>query len=236
MYESGPSGREAPLPPVTTRWDHPVATQGTFTSGLTLVPPFVHGMLQPKSQQGEEMPVLRAFDSEPHGADEPLMPWEAPITVAHDAPGASGPIVTAESGDTAPRDLDDWESGIDPHGGQAMPAYGDEESAEDAAFSPPPQLDDEGAVMPQPERADHTFPLDAFIIPPDTKRLPKGLEHAEQLHLEIAEALAKRLEAVAQRLRREGFAGLLQHQAGQEPIDTLIAGVLAGYLSNQTEG
>ena len=89
--------------------------------------------------------------------------------------------------------------------------------------------------MQQPERADQAFPLDAFIIPPDAKRLPKGLEHAEELHLEIAEALAKRLEAVAQRLRREGFAGLLHHDAAQEPIDTLLAGVLAGYLSSRTD-
>jgi hypothetical protein len=170
------------------------------------------------------------------------MPWEEPwvptAPASHDMSAATGPSVTAEvetDAGSAPRDLDAWESGIEGDGGQAVPAYGDEESAEDAAFSPPPQLDEEGAVIPQPERQDRSFPLDAFIIPPDAKRLPKGLEHAEELHLEIAEALAKRLEDVAQRLRREGFAGLLHHEPGQEPIDTLLAGVLAGYLSNRAD-
>ncbi len=168
--------------------------------------------------------------------DEPLMPWEEePGTQGGEAHAESGPHVTRESSETARHDLDDWESAIDPDGGHAAPAWGDQQEVEGDAFSPPPQLDDEGSVMPQAERADRSFPLDAFIIPPDSKRLPKGLEHAEELHLEIAEALAQRLEAVAQRLRREGFAGLLHHQPEQEPIDTLIAGVLAGYLSNRTD-
>ncbi|MEO5511703.1 MAG: hypothetical protein ABIS27_13815 [Longimicrobiales bacterium] len=135
----------------------------------------------------------------------------------------------------AHNELDNWESSADPNGGQVVPAWGDEQEVEEDAFSPPPQFNDEGGVMEQPERADHSFPMDAFIIPPDTKRLPKGLEHAEELHLEIAEALAKRLESVAQRLRREGFAGLLHHDENAEPIDTLIAGVLAGYLSTRTD-
>jgi hypothetical protein len=197
------------------------------------------------------MPVLRSFDSQPladspievvpqmtRQPDEPLMPWEEPLmngngTHPSHEHGAPGPAITAES-ESSGSGLEEWESGLE-DGGQVVPAYGDEESAEDAAFSPPPQFDDEGAVMPQPERADKSFPLDAFIIPPDTKRLPKGLEHAEELHLEIAEELAKRLEAVAQRLRREGFAGLLHHEPGHEPIDTLLAGVLAGYLANRAD-
>jgi hypothetical protein len=192
-----------------------------------------------------ELELLDEVADEPPAEVAPVteaveaMPWEmseSDTESAHGHADLSGPLVTAEAGESAPRDLDDWEDGVDPEGGQAVPAYGDEESVEEAAFSPPPQLDEEGAVLPEPERADRSFPLDAFIIPPDTKRLPKGLEHAEELHLEVAEALAKRLESVAQRLRREGFAGLLHLEPGQEPIDTLIAGVLAGYLSNQAEG
>jgi hypothetical protein len=178
----------------------------------------------------------------PEPAEE-LMPWEEPwipteTPVSHEISAAAGPAVTAEVGSRMngdDNDLDAWESGIEGDAGQVVPAYGDAESAGDAAFSPPPQLNEEGAVIPQPERDDRSFPLDAFIIPPDAKRLPKGLEHAEELHLEIAEALAKRLEAVAQRLRREGFAGLLHHETGQEPIDTLLAGVLAGYLSSRAD-
>lgn len=214
-------------------------------------PPYVPGA--PREQPAEPMPVVRSFDSAPveemivqempePPAAQPPMPWETPLSNSEEFSGSpdsaipSGPLVTAETGETAPRDLDDWEEGIDPEGGQAVPAYGDEESVEDAAFSSPPQVDEEGVVIGEPERADRLFPLDAFFIPPDTKRLPKGLEHAEVLHLEVAEALAKRLESVAQRLRREGFAGLLHVEPGQEPIDTLIAGVLAGYLSNQAEG
>src|SRR4051812_6959388 len=61
MNESGPLGREAPLPPVTTRWGSPVAAPETYAP--TLVPPFVPGA--PIVQPAAPMPVLRTFDSAP---------------------------------------------------------------------------------------------------------------------------------------------------------------------------
>jgi hypothetical protein len=110
------------------------------------------------------------------------------------------------------------------------------------AFAPPPHLDDEGSMIPDeipesPESiaADQSFPLDAFIIPPHTKRLPKGLEHTEAVQGEIAEELAYRLDAMAERLRSEGFPGLLVLDADHRPVDTLLAGVLAGYLAHEAE-
>ena len=252
--ESQQPGRQAPLPPVTTRWERP--RRNGAASGAPLPPFFAGGnesapatMLDPVPSL--ETPALEepafetpAFETPPLEApvvptppardpNEPVMPWEEHLFM--EATPAAGPAVTAESDAEAsvPRDLDDWESGIDENGGQAVPAYGDEQAVEHDAFSPPPQLNDEGAVMPEPERADQSFPLDAFIIPPDAKRLPKGLEHAEEVQLEVAEELARRLEAIAQRLRREGFTGLLHPDTNQEPVDTLIAGVLAGYLSQR---
>ena len=40
---------------------------------------------------------------------------------------------------------------------------------------------------------------------------------------------------MADRLRSEGFPGLLVLDAGHRPVDTLLAGVLAGYLAHETE-
>ncbi len=237
MDESGTYSRSAPLPPVTTRWDPPAPAEGSAASPL--VPPFIQPELPPPPVDDEPMPVLPAAEAPPglplqqavRMPGEPLMPWEEEPVAESQA--QSGPVVTAEQSDSTRSDLDDWESAIDPNGGQALPGWGDDAVGD--AFSPPPQLDDEGAVMAEPESADQAFPLDAFFIPPDAKRLPKGLEHAEELHVEIAEALAKRLEGVAQRLRREGFTGLLHPADDDEPIDTLLAGLLAGYLADRTD-
>lgn len=74
------------------------------------------------------------------------------------------------------------------------------------------------------------FPLDAFIIPEGMDHLPAGMEEADRRQRQRASELADRLEALAWRLRREGYSALARQTAHGDPVDALIAGILAGYL------
>ena len=74
--------------------------------------------------------------------------------------------------------------------------------------------------MPAPE-----FPLDAFIIPEDAKRLPTGydLRHDESEHV------AERLEQLARQVRTRGLAGL-GSAAGSDELARVIAGAIADFV------
>ena len=223
MFDSTPTEQEA------ARTAEPAEAEGTAESGAVAETP----------SPAETDDAAAAFVE-----DEGPMPWEeyalhtqepadSPVpSVAHEP----GPALTSDaevSGDA--RALEDWEQSLEGEGGEAVPAWGDERSAEEVAFAAPPRLDDEGSVIPEAVVADQVFPMDAFIIPPHSKRLPKGLEHSEAVQGEIAEELAFRLDVMAERLRTEGFPGLLVLDANHRPVDTLLAGVLAGYLAHETE-
>lgn len=73
------------------------------------------------------------------------------------------------------------------------------------------------------------FPLDAFIRPEGEPVLPPVSGGAAQR--ELADAAAERLEALAARLRAEGFSALLQPGSDARQVDLLIASLLAGYVA-----
>ena len=79
------------------------------------------------------------------------------------------------------------------------------------------------------------FPLDAFIIPEDSQRLPSGLQAADRRKRQRAVDLAERLEGLAVRLRREGYSALAKETVRGDPVGALISGILAGYLAAQDE-
>ena len=73
------------------------------------------------------------------------------------------------------------------------------------------------------------FPLDAFIRPEGNPVLPPVSGGAAQR--DLAEAAADRLEALAARLRAEGFSALVQPGADARQVDLLIASLLSGYVA-----
>ncbi|MBI4409571.1 MAG: hypothetical protein HY561_07670 [Gemmatimonadetes bacterium] len=93
--------------------------------------------------------------------------------------------------------------------------------------------------------APQEFPLDAFIIPEGAERLPAGVAAPAASAVPRGEApkgapaaareLADRLEALAQRLRREGAAALGQGMASSDRFEVLLAGLLAGYLAARND-
>ena len=81
------------------------------------------------------------------------------------------------------------------------------------------------------------FPLDAFIIPEETQRVPSGLEGqpaSQQSHTPLT-ALADRLEKLSHRLRVEDTTVMVRRLAGGDKLDALLAGLLAGYLAGTSE-
>jgi hypothetical protein len=176
----------------------------------------------PRSQPGST-PLPPAVTRSP---DEPG-PWEAgaplpPFTaVERDAPGEAG-IRASAAPEAAPEPL-------------AVPM--DERT--------------EGNVEAPAEEA---FPLDAFFIPEGAEHIlaTRPVEHAsapapeaqpepdgdiarersrggDRLSPEVE--LADRLERLAHRLRIEGAGALLDPTGREDRLDTLLGGVLAGYLA-----
>lgn len=77
------------------------------------------------------------------------------------------------------------------------------------------------------------FPLDAFIIPEQSQRVPSGLEGKPipaHEHTPLT-ALADRLEKLSHRLRVENTEVVVHRLAGGDRLDALLAGLLAGYLA-----
>jgi hypothetical protein len=78
------------------------------------------------------------------------------------------------------------------------------------------------------------FPLDAFIIPEQTQRIPNGFEGKplpeERPHTPVTD-LADRLEKLSHRLRVEEAEAVVSRLAGGDKLDALLAGLLAGYIA-----
>ena len=108
-------------------------------------------------------------------------------------------------------------------------------------------MEDEGVVEPvfQADTEDvlaqlskqaqkEEFPMDAFIIPEQTQRVPTGLEGkprtADPEHTPLSN-LADRLEKLSHRLRVEDTQVVVRRLAGGDKLDALLAGLLAGYLA-----
>lgn len=87
--------------------------------------------------------------------------------------------------------------------------------------APTAESEDPWAAASEP-----TFPLDAFILPPNAL-----VARPVDPQRELAEAAAERLEALAARLRAEGFAALLAPGPDARQLDLLLASLLAGYLA-----
>jgi hypothetical protein len=102
----------------------------------------------------------------------------------------------------------------------------------------------EGEVIPAfgspPDEAAEDIPSNAFFIPEGADHVPTGIDPAaaqpaehretETWHVEVS-TIAERLEMVARRLRSEGAASLSTKLAAGDSLDTLLAGLLAGYLA-----
>ena len=91
-----------------------------------------------------------------------------------------------------------------------------------------------------PAKPPQEFPVDAFIIPEDTRRIPTGLDetqveavmqNTEHPRHDPVHDLADRFEKLSRRLRSEELDSLLPSLTRGDRFDLLLAGFLAGYFS-----
>jgi hypothetical protein len=148
-----------------------------------------------------------------------------------------------------------WEAGppLPPFlaGEQARSAEADRVVSADAlpGHSPDAYPEEPSARGPD-EEGEEAFPLDAFFIPEGADHiLPADDDGAWSAaagvatgdvapfltgggdHLPPEVELADRLERLARRLRTEGAGALLDPTGREDRLDTLLGGVLAGYLA-----
>jgi hypothetical protein len=170
-------------------------------------------------------PAHGPLSEEPRG-DVPLPPvltHHTPAAGPADAETLVAPFVAGAARPTPPPQRPVPEPAVEPTAPPSAAASAPEPEpmpweVQAAAAAEP---EEPWAVAPEP-----TFPLDAFILPPDAL-VARPLDTQR----ELAVAAAERLEALAARLRAEGFAALLAPGADARPIDLLLASLLAGYVA-----
>ncbi|MGQ0563148.1 MAG: hypothetical protein ACT443_14900 [Gemmatimonadota bacterium] len=156
----------------------------------------------------------------------------APLPPVTSQPGAASGMSGGRDGRMAP-----------PFPGKpavAAAALVEEETADEEGTAEPmfeADVFETEAVLAELSHAAHPaeeFPLDAFIIPEQTDRLPNGVERkplAEaSIHTPVSE-LADRLEKLSHRLRVEDADAVIARLATGDRLDALLAGLLAGYLA-----
>lgn len=83
---------------------------------------------------------------------------------------------------------------------------------------------------------DDAFPMDAFIIPEHSRRLPEGLSEdtvaTPQAQTPVTD-LADRLEKLSHRLRVEETEAIVTRLTTGDKLDALIAGLISGYLAGK---
>ncbi|HSJ08846.1 MAG TPA: hypothetical protein VK928_03010 [Longimicrobiales bacterium] len=96
---------------------------------------------------------------------------------------------------------------------------------------PWPSLEEQGSAEPVWDSEDEAsaapnFPLDAFIVPEDSERVPSGYQKD---HVAQADRIAARLDMLSRHVRAGGIAQLESFTTDDE-LTALIADVIAGYL------
>jgi hypothetical protein len=113
------------------------------------------------------------------------------------------------------------------------------ETPDEGVVEPAFQADTDAALAELDQQARREdFPLDAFIVPEETRRMPAGMEgQAMPAGPEPSQvtALADRLEKLSHRLRVEETGAMLHKLARGDRLDALLAGLLAGYLAGSSE-
>lgn len=96
-----------------------------------------------------------------------------------------------------------------------------------------PEVDLEALGAVPVDAEEETFPLDAFIIPEDARRVPAGIESGSTpaAASDPAVVVAERLERIARRLREGGAAAMRGLASSDDRLDAVIAGVITGYLA-----
>jgi hypothetical protein len=217
--DTNPSA-SALLPPATTRWQPLRPAAGAREPRIA--PPFVVRTPSEVTAEPQTLePPPRATEPEPTRE----LSWEsaAPATQTEAAPDAE-PLSQAVLPELEIEST--WEELQEE--GTVRPAF---EADSDAAL--------EAFTFEATELArKDDFPLEAFIVPEQAQRIPSGMEGKPipaQPESTPVTSLADRLEKLSHRLRVEDTEIIIRRLASGDRLDTMLAGLLAGYLAGTSE-
>lgn len=230
------------MPPATTRR---FAERPASSEDARIVPPFVPSDVAPRRElPSSEAEPAAAFGAELEMAQpEPAQPeptfiaaeQEAevsapevvevtPAEAAADAVEARAVDAEASPAEAEPIELS-WESLVVEE--EIEPTFA---ADTDAVLT---QLSDYAAELSQRDE----FPLEAFgeQEPTQQHRTEPDTQPADEPVLSPASSLAERLEKLSHRLRVEQSEEIVRRLAAGDRLDTLLAGLLAGYLAGKSE-
>ena len=230
-----PSYAGSLMPPATTRRfpDRPTSS----SQDARIVPPFV----PTQTEASREPEAARAFEPEPAGpvAAEPVAaasespPVETPAEPATELVAFAEFLTETDQPEMADTSLDaepsqtSWESLVE-EDGIVEPAY---ESDNEAILQ---ELSEQAAELSRHDE----FPLEAFIVPKEAQHIPSGVTAPTDTEPPLrtpVTSLAERLEKLSHRLRVEESEAIVRRLAAGDRLDTLLAGLLAGYLAGKSE-
>jgi hypothetical protein len=244
-----PSRAGSFMPPATTRR---FAERSASREDARIVPPFVPSEVAPKreSTPSESEPAA-ALGAEPEMAQpepaqpEPTQPEPAWAAAEQDAEARAPELVEVPPAEAAAEAVESraarpeattaeaepielsWESLIVEEEIVVEPTFA---ADTDAVLN---QLSDYAAELSQREE----FPVDAFGAPESMELLaaePDSQPGADAV-LSPVSSLAERLEKLSHILRVEQSEEIVRRLAAGDRLDTLLAGLLAGYLAGRSE-
>ena len=178
---------------------------------------------------GFPLPPAVTQQSGNSGADRGALPappfYMGPLAASSPAPSAA--LELAAPSEESQLDGLSWEAMSD-------------EGVVEPMFEEPVAATTEEILAAALQRTAEEFPVDAFMIPEGTRRVPTGLDqaqvdlvkhHTEHPNHDPAHDLADRFEKLSRRLRAESIDSLLPSLTRGDRFDTLLAGFLAGYFS-----
>lgn len=255
----GPGEDQTPAPPARTRW-----SQDDTDDADVLLPPYVPGRPAPKAgAQAGQAPSADGAEAQPAASsgggesDESWAESETPGTFAAPEPEAVAGTVEPEraasvepEAEPEPATASGGASGDYPW--DAAGADGAAEAERETVPVAEPEARKHADPWPpeEPEGED-AFPFAAFDIegPPDDAAVgeraePEGMQEPEESFAPGssssgvtagADAMAERVERLAEALRREGRPGVEREIGSEDRLTSLLAGVLAGYLAGRED-
>lgn len=246
MYRSkgdSPSHAGSLLPPATTRRfpERPSQT----SREARIAPPFIPG--QPRT--APPVPTSGPVETE---LSEPQIPEPELKQAEYAEPEPTGPEPTEPEEVHAESPAEATESFGEPAPVESVPAPAAdtdegallpwENTVDDQGIVEPAFLTETDAVFAQLTEAVTTerdeFPLDAFIVPEDSHHVPAGMSSSAEIAPNAAEpvaSLAQRLEDLSRLLRDEDTDAIVRRLAAGDRLDSMLAGLLAGYLAGKSE-
>ena len=248
-----PAEDQTPAPPASTRW-----SEDAHEDADVLLPPYIPGRAAPQPaaraeqadpEAADEVPSIAPAEAEAEGGSSD--PWAEPAEpsrfAAPEPEAVAGTVEPERSASVEPESEEEADS---PSGDYPWDAGGSDEAYEPesepepepaSAYPSEPDFGEGPERWASPSEGEEEFPVGAFDIEgaggdPGGEQRAETEEPSPSATLAAgSDAMADRVERLAEALRREGRPGVERAMASEDRLTSLLAGVLAGYLAAREE-